>query len=111
MHCMITDGTAAKLAEETTHEQAAARLLWRARVVHLVSLMHAVALQFLRDDLSLENLPMFVNQHTQPHETLEIGPIGAPPFLISHFSCGPSHTFFECLPRRRRRLRRLCGEV
>jgi hypothetical protein len=31
-------------------------LVWRARTVHLVSLLHAVALAFLRDDLDVKNL-------------------------------------------------------
>ncbi len=33
-----------------------ASLAWRARVLHLFSLMHAVAVQYLRDDLDLDNL-------------------------------------------------------
>jgi len=45
------EGAAMPNAEYSEHE-----ILWRARVIHLFSLMHALACQHLRDDLTLSNL-------------------------------------------------------
>ena len=45
------EGAAMPNAEYSEHE-----ILWRSRVIHLFSLMHALACQHLRDDLALSNL-------------------------------------------------------
>ena len=45
------EGAALPTAEYSDHEK-----LWRARVIHLFSLLHALACQHLRDDLTLFNL-------------------------------------------------------
>jgi hypothetical protein len=45
---------------------ALATQVWRARIVHLASLLHASTVAFLRDDLDLRNMVPFRNRHLQP---------------------------------------------
>ncbi len=45
---------------------ALATQVWRARIVHLASLLHASTVAFLRDDLDLRNLVPYCNRHLQP---------------------------------------------